>query len=303
MKKLTVLLILILILSGCEKKEDAPVESNVSTSEEALEEILDNSDEKEPEEAEELPQILVFKDAKGNTYETEINPDVSANPYEREGFKQEGDRVSFDGTEYYSRFGIDVSEHQGRIDWTKVKNSGVEFAFLRIGYRGYGKAGNLVADKTFENNYWGAKNAGIDVGIYFFAQAVNEEEAAEEAEFVLSLLGDKAIDLSIVYDPESILGANARTDGVSGEQFTRNSIVFCERIIEAGHRPMIYANMKWEAFMLDLTKLPYPLWYADYEPIPQTPYDFSFWQYSESGSVDGIAGACDLNLEFIRKQL
>ena len=94
----------------------------------------------------------------------------------------------------------------------------------------------------------------------------------------------------------------ARTDSVTGEQFTANTIAFCERVKEAGYQPMIYSNMVWEADLYDLGKLQsYPVWYADYEQIPQTPYAFRFWQYSEKGTVDGISGDVDLDVEFIRR--
>ena len=87
---------------------------------------------------------------------------------------------------------------------------------------------------------------------------------------------------------------------VTGEQFTKNTIAFCEKIREAGYEPMIYSNMYWEAFLFDLEQLQdYPIWYADYENIPQTPYDFTFLQYSESGHVDGIDGVTDLNIWFV----
>ena len=103
----------------------------------------------------------------------------------------------------------------------------------------------------------------------------------------------------IVYDPELIRDQPARTNDVSGEQFTKNTIVFCEAIKAAGYEPMIYSNMVWEAFYFDMTQLQdYPIWYADYELVPQTPYDFSFWQYSEKGHVDGIEGTVDLNVWF-----
>ena len=113
--------------------------------------------------------------------------------------------MTYDDDRYEIRHGVDVSHHQGEIDWNKVKNAGFDFAFLRIGFRGYGEEGTLNPDKQFNANYSGAKNAGLDVGIYFFAQAVNEKEAVEEADYVLELLGGRKLDLPIVYDPESIL--------------------------------------------------------------------------------------------------
>ena len=181
-----------------------------------------------------------------------------------------------------------------------VREESFAFAFLRLGFRGYGKAGAIHPDKQFETNVENARKAGLEVGVYFFSQAVNEEEAREEAAFVIEQLNDHPIDLEVVYDPESILDDEARTDNVSGEQFTRNTLAFCRMIEEAGYRPMIYSNMLWEAFEFDMSALKdYPFWYADYEPLPQTPYRFRYWQYSNEGTVKGIHGAADLNLEFL----
>lgn len=160
--------------------------------------------------------------------------------------------------------------------------------------------GRICLDREFHRNIQNAQAAGFDVGVYFFAQAVNEEEALEEANFVLQNLEGYTLQLPVVYDPESILDDEARTDNVSGEQFTKNTEVFCSAVADAGYDPMIYANMLWEAFELDLEELSeYPLWYADYEPAPQTPYHFRFWQYTNQGQVPGITGNTDLNIEMV----
>ena len=248
------------------------------------------------------PEILQFVDVFGNPYEVEINPNIVKKKYQDANFIREGDKLIYEDDNYISRLGVDVSYHQGSIDWEKVKADGYDFAMIRIGYRGYGTEGSLNLDTSFHDNIRNAQNAGLDVGVYFFAQAINEEEALEEAEFVLKYLNGYQLQLPVVYDPESILDDDARTDNVTGEQFTKNTEVFCERIKEAGYEPMIYSNMLWEAYKLDLEQLAaYPVWYADYEPLPQTPYNFSMWQYSNSGTVDGIRGAADLNIQFIEK--
>ena len=255
-------------------------------------------------EPQDLPaaEILDFVDVFGVHYQTEILPEVTKTPYARERFIHNGYRLTYEDDIYTSRMGVDVSHHQGKVDWNKVKAAGFDFAFIRLGYRGYGQAGSINLDKTYAENVRGAHEAGLEVGVYFFAQAINEEEAKEEAEFVIRNLEGSGIELPVVYDPESILDADARTDNVSGEQFTKNTLVFCSAIEEAGYRPMVYSNMLWEAFQFDMTQVSkYPLWYADYEAQPQTPYDFVFWQYSNEGRVDGISGSADLNIELIRK--
>lgn len=254
-------------------------------------------------ESAEAGPVFSFVDAMGNEYQAELNEDIERNLYNDSFFTRSGSYLSYEEPLYTSRNGIDVSQYQGEIDWEKVAAAGYEFAFLRLGFRGYGEDGSLNVDETFVQNITNAQAAGIDVGVYFFAQAVNEEEAVEEAEFVLEQLEGYSLELPVVYDPETISGdEDARTDNVTGEQFTKNTIAFCERIEEAGFESMVYANMLWEAFELDLTELEdIPIWYADYEDTPQTPYYFEFWQYSEEGTVDGIDGAVDLDIQIIAK--
>ena len=272
-----------------------------------------------------------FYDVFKTKYEATRNPMVSVNPYTESNytyieFDATGKRLAGEGItpgtglggdklketigyegiiryedeNYTSRFGVDVSKFQGVIDWNKVKSTGVEFAFIRIGFRGYGESGMLVEDPFGLRNIRNAHDAGLDVGVYFFSQAVSEEESKEEANFVLSLLGEEKLELPIVYDPEHILNEDARTDDVTGEQFTRNVLAFCEVVREAGHKPMVYCNMLWQAFELDMEVLKeIPIWYADYERLPQTPYHFEVWQYSQSGRLSGIDGVVDLNIQMI----
>lgn len=246
--------------------------------------------------------LLHFVDVFGQEYQTVIRSDIPKHSYQPENFVRNGSRISYHDEHFSSRLGVDVSHHQGQIDWQKVKADGYDFAILRIGYRGYGAEGALGLDREFERNVEEAVAAGLEVGVYFFAQAVDEQEALEEAEFVLQHLQGHTVTLPVVYDPESILDDEARTDNVTGEQFTKNTRVFCERIRQAGYQPMVYANMLWEAFELDLAQLSdYPLWYADYEPLPQTPYQFAYWQYTNKGRVDGISGNVDINLQMIER--
>ena len=247
-------------------------------------------------------KILEFVDAFGNPYKVKINPDIARKKYRDKNFSYKEGKMIYKDDKYSSRLGVDVSHHQGKIDWEKVKEDGYEFAIIRIGYRGYGTEGTLNLDNRFHENIKDAQRAGLDVGVYFFAQAINEEEALEEAEFVLKHLKGYELELPVAYDPESILYDEARTDDVTGEQFTKNAKVFCKLIRKAGYEPMIYSNMLWEAYELELEKLSdYLIWYADYEPLPQTPYDFVMWQYTSRGTVDGIDGSVDLNIQFLER--
>lgn len=219
------------------------------------------------------------------------------------GYLDQG-KLTYSDDKVKGRLGIDVSYHQGDINWKKVKKSGVSFVYIRMGYRGYGKDGKLVVDKKFQKNLKEAKAAGLDVGLYFFSQAVSVKEAEEEAAFLLKNLGKTKLDLPIVFDPEKIDGGKARTDSVSGKQFTKNAIAFAEAIRKAGYQPALYLNMEWQANKIDMEKIALndiPVWYADYEPLPQSPYKYFCWQYSATGTVDGIDGPVDLDIQFEEK--
>lgn len=198
-----------------------------------------------------------------------------------------------------SRFGIDVSSYQTDIDWNSVAADGVEFAILRGGYRGY-ETGSLSEDRYFRRNMEGAYAAGIDIGVYFFSQALTEEEAAEEADYILGLIAETGITptLPIIFDWEFPTDEDpARTDGMDGAIQTKCCRVFCDRIREAGFTPMYYATISTALFRYDMGALSdIPLWIAEYYAQTDFVYDFKMWQYSCSGKVDGIESLVDLNI-------
>lgn len=317
--KLLIPLVCILVLSSCDTKskkitdtqntDETPNKSQVGEDttypdekQDDMDQVIDNQDDQEFINETNNNTTLHFVDAWGEWHKVEINQNVKKHSYNFTNLKNDSSGISYEDGTYYTRKGIDVSHHQGKIDWEKVKSAGYDFAFIRIVYRGYGESGSLNLDREYKSNIVNAQKAGLDVGVYVFSQAINESEAKEEAQIVLDALKEYHIQLPIVFDPELIRDDEARTDDVNGEQFTKNTIVFCDIIKAAGYQPMIYSNMCWEAYLYDLEQLQeYPIWYADYEPIPQTPYDFEFWQYSEEGVVDGIKGQVDLNIQFIKK--
>ena len=198
-----------------------------------------------------------------------------------------------------SKEGIDISSFSGNIDWDKVKASGIDFAMVRIGGRGYGESGEMYADDRAVEYINGAQKAGIKVGGYFFSQATTNEEAVEEAEYVKQVLGDLKLDYPLAFDWEIIKDDNARTDNVSANQATQCAKAFCEKAKELGFKPMIYSPSRELYFKYDLTQLAdYDIWYCEYSDVPTFYYQFSMWQYSDSGNVDGIEGAVDLNICF-----
>lgn len=197
-----------------------------------------------------------------------------------------------------SHKGIDVSKHQGEIDWKQVAADGVEFAFIRVGNRGYG-SGKLVEDETFEKNVKEALSAGIKVGVYFYTQAINEEELLEEANFVLEKIAPYKIECPIVFDVEKVIDDAGRMNALSVEERTNLTLLFCQTIENAGYKPMIYYNMEMSTLMLDLETLEnYDKWLAYYNSDFYYPYDYKVWQYSHKGSVAGIQGDVDMNISF-----
>ena len=196
--------------------------------------------------------------------------------------------------------GVDVSSHQGEIDWQALRRDGAEFAILRAGYRGY-TDGGLFEDPLFRSNAQAALDEGIDVGVYFFSQAITVEEAEAEARFVLELLEGLEITWPIAFDWEPV-EAEARTDGLSGRDMTACALVFCEVIREAGYTPAIYTNQAqsrlyygYAAEELETIHI----WLADYQDTPVFDYPFQLWQYTDAGALNGVNVPIDLNLSFV----
>ena len=250
---------------------------------------------------------LFYSDAQGVRDYSGTDPSVRRNTYDPDRFGYVSD-TSRNITYYDDNFevlqGIDVSEHQGDIDWKQVAGAGYKFVFVRLGFRGYGEEGTLNEDTRAIEYLRGAENAGLQVGAYFFSQAVTEEEAEEEAEFAAEILERSGVrlDLPLVYDPEFVPGVNGRANHVSSEQVCLNTDAFRDAAEAAIHcKVALYTNLYWENNMFDAETLnEYEIWYADYMDVPGTPYHFTWWQYTETGTVPGIKGAMDINL-WIRK--
>ena len=195
--------------------------------------------------------------------------------------------------------GVDVSTYQGTVDWAAVKDAGVDYVIVRAAYRGY-ESGKIVPDDLYEQNIRGAADAGLHVGVYLYSQALSEDEAREEADYLLGLIEGLPVDYPVVYDQEEYTADQARTDGLTGEQATLNALAFCERVYDAGYLPMIYTNNDWAQNMYDMEQLDhYPIWYADYTSSPDLSGGFAMWQYTDEGQVSGVQGPVDLNLLFL----
>ena len=232
----------------------------------------------------------------GNLAPGTDNP-VPTSPYGAEDFTVEDGFVRCASSDV-SRTGIDVSSHQGEIDWTQVRDAGVEFAIIRVGYRGY-TDGDLYEDPYYYQNMEGALAAGLDVGVYFFSQATTTEEAREEAAFVLDRLGGYTVRYPVYFDWEGITPGerSARTDTVDGEMMTRCAIAFCDNIETFGYTAGVYFNQSYGYNYFNLRQLTdYEFWLAEYNTQQDFLYQVRLWQYSCEATLPGISTTVDLNL-------
>lgn len=208
--------------------------------------------------------------------------------------------MSYEDDRYKSRLIIDVSSHNGEIDWNKVRESGVDGAMIRLGYRGYGDA-TIVEDECFQKNIVGAKNAGLKVGVYFFSQATTPEEAIEEAEYVTEKIWGRGVSLPVAFDMEPFMG-NERFLNHDIKSKTEMADAFLKVITKFGYEPILYGNPTWLTNDVDISKLTeYPIWLAHYTYSTEWPYMFRMWQFTSQGRVNGISGDVDLNIIFDKK--
>ncbi len=236
-----------------------------------------------------------------NNYWIDRLEGVAPSPYSASQFSlNTAQRITYSGG-YYAT-GIDVSEFQQNIDWNAVAADGVDFALIRVGGR-FMQSGGIFEDKYARKNIEGAKAAGLDVGVYFFSQALNAQEGLEEAEFVLNLIKDYDLTYPVVCDWEYLGGSTSRTYLAEPADITAGIAAFCQRVQQAGHIPMIYFNQYCGYIKMDLSKLnQYQFWFAEYSSAPHSMYDFQMWQYSSKGKVAGIRSAVDMNICFVPYQ-
>lgn len=227
---------------------------------------------------------------------------VPANELTEDLFSSDGRSIKYIGSDYDVLRGVDVSEHQLDIDWKQVAASGVDYAYIRVGWRGYTEGG-LFEDAYFERNIQGALDAGLHVGVYMFSQAVTVQEAIEEADFVLERIGKYNVTLPVVFDWEKIDAAEARSHGLTMELRTDCARAFCETVKGAGYVPCVYFNRNLGYYGYDLTRLTdYEFWFSLPESgFPNFYYACDMWQYSFTETVPGIAEPTDMNLWFIAK--
>ncbi len=200
-----------------------------------------------------------------------------------------------------SHLGVDISYHQENVDWDAVKDSGIEFVMLRCGYRGYSE-GALIEDEKFREYAQACNDRGIALGVYFFTQAVSVEEAISEAEFTLDLIKDYKISYPVAIDTEYIPDKTARTNTIEIEEKLRSDMcaAFCDRIQKEGYYPMIYASENWIRRDLEYESLQgYDFWAAQYLEKNDFLYDFTIWQYTDKGFINGVDEVVDLDISMV----
>lgn len=246
-----------------------------------------------------FPDEIVLVDST-QYYFFPISDTLAKHSYLPENFIHTEDELIeyYDNGELISHKGIDVSRYQEKIDWKKVAEEDVEYAFIRLGIRGYTE-GEIKEDDTFEDNINGALNNGIEAGVYFFTQATSVEEAEEEAQYVLDAIEPYDVTYPVVIDVEAVNSENARTAELTKEERTEYCIAFCEMIKQAGYTPMIYGNLKTFMLLLDMEQLEdYDKWFAYYDTELYFPYNVRVWQYTDTGSIEGIDTDVDINISF-----
>ena len=236
----------------------------------------------------------------GNVW-TRLQEGVALSTLEQDDFSYAEQYACYEGGEYTTQTGIDVSEHQGQIDWRQVADAGIEFAMIRAGYRG-STAGSLYTDAYFFENMTGASEADIPVGVYFFSQATTQAEAVAEAHYLLALMEKSGVEVTmpVVFDWEETRAEDSRTVEAEGTTITACAEAFCRTIREAGYEAGVYLNRHMGYYVYDLSRLTDAMiWFAAPGEWPDFYYALSMWQYTFSGQIPGIDAKVDLNLYFL----
>lgn len=239
--------------------------------------------------------------------------DHASDPENAELKKEDGATVDAEDIAVETGFskGIDVSKWQGRIDWTAVKASGMDFAYIRIGYRG--ENGKIVKDESADYNLQKADDAGLLLGVYFFSTATTEAEAEEEARWTLSQIAGYPISYPVVYDCEGFRSEGSRMYLVSREQRTKNARAFLKTVTFAGYEAMLYGASDelsdtscWDVAAIEKD---FKVWVAHYPavtyPVVKQP-DYAgrcdAWQYTNKGRVDGVSGNADMVVCYFERE-
>lgn len=251
-----------------------------------------------------LPILLILCFA-GHRLRTTYRGPQAESPFPMSDLTQSGFSYNEHGLLRYeddhisSKAGIDISTYQREVDWDAVRDGGVEFVYLRLGFSSY-TDGSSHLDAKFRDHFAGARGAGLPVGVYFFSQAVSVEEAIEEARFVMHHVSRFELDLPVAFDMEPVVN-HGRIQNLSMEEKTLIADAFCSILEQNGYETLIYGNPDWIYQSLNLSMLSHrQLWLAHYTDQAVFPYRYTMWQYSSTGSIPGIEGNVDLDILFER---
>ncbi len=233
--------------------------------------------------------VLISPYLKKNTYDfTKMEDKAGLKRYVKNGRKT-------------SYVGVDISKHTGKIYFPSLKAAGVDYVMIRLGSRGY-STGQITLDENFKENIEGAIEAQLDVGIYFYSQAISQDEAVQEANFVVQNLEPYRthVKYPVAFNMGFVSNDKSRIEGLSREDKTAVTVSFLDAVRAAGYVPMVYGDKEWLLKEVDLAKLQdYDVWLSQEEEIPDYPYRYAMWQYNTDGVLNGIDGGADLNICFV----
>ncbi|MCI5585877.1 MAG: glycoside hydrolase family 25 protein [Lachnospiraceae bacterium] len=284
-----------LVASDLDFWDMYPLEEETTTEEEETEE--ETTTQEDPATDGKHVEV-VYRD--GTSEWLEINPKWKKNTYDFTNLVSKNNLLRYysDGKQA-SYLGIDLSRYQKSVNYEALKNEGIDFCMLRVGGRGY-ETGVIQADEMFDTHIAGVTKAGLDVGLYFYSQAVTEAEAIEEANYLLSKIGTYKITYPIAFDMEYVDNDTSRIETLTKAEKTKIALAFLNRIEQAGYTGMLYGNKEWLLTRIDLSQFEqFDIWLAQEADIPDYPYTYSMWEYTRKGEIYGIDGYVDLNISFI----
>ena len=270
------------------------------TEEESTEEESEEEEETTTEESKDDGNHIQIVYSDGSEEWVQINPYMEKNTYDFTNLVSNDGKMKYysDGKKI-SYLGVDISRYQKDVDFEALKSDGIDFVMLRVGARGY-KTGEIQIDEYFHENIKKASEAGLDIGVYFFSQAVTQEEAVEEAQLVLDNIKEYEILYPIAYDMEFIENDTARVETLTRDERTAMAAAFLNHVNNAGYTPMLYGDTEWLVKRIDVAKFNAScIWLSEEADIPKYPYRYEMWQYTTQGQVRGINGFVDLNISFV----
>ena len=231
-----------------------------------------------------------------------LNPYLKKNTYDFTNLEEKaGLRRYMENGKKISYVGVDLSKQNGDVNFNSMKAAGVDYVMIRLGGRGY-STGQISLDENFKKNIEGAAAAGLDIGVYFYSQAISQEEAIQEVNFVIQNLEPYRANVKypIAFDMEFVANDTARIDSLTKDEKTNIATSFLESVKAAGYVPMIYGDKEWLIKEIDLARLQsYDVWLVQEQELPDYPYQFTMWQYSTEGVVNGVSGDANLNISFV----